>query len=191
MSTTSPELWADTEQALTRAERLLHHSLQRIEQEQAARRSERLAISRGLSRNLETLQHLAEGLAALIQAMEGDRQDNRSRRWQGQLELLLTPLDSGMEHLRDLITTLEQPLPRPLPEGQDQHQDDTTAPEQARQRLQELLQRRRTQVVKLEAEVQDLRRRLFQISAPADQATPPAADVAAPHPQSDVPSIFS
>lgn len=188
MSIPSPELWASTEQALTRAERLLHHSLQRIEQEQAARRSERLAISRELGRNLETLQHLAKGLGALIQAMEGDRQDNRSRRWQGQLELLLTPLDSGMEHLREVITTLEQPLPLPLPHNQHQ-EENTPAPEQARQRLQDLLQRRRSQVVKLEAEVEDLRRRLFQINAPTDQTTQPAANAAA-H-QSGVPSIFS
>lgn len=188
MSTSSPELWSIADQEMTRAERLLQHSLQRIEQERQARRADRERIALELESQISTLQTLTQGLADLIASMDADRHDNRSRRWQGQLEQLLAPLDSGLEHLRDLLVRLDQPLPTSSNDLQEQRQH------QQREQLQQLLSRRQQQVIKLEAEVQDLRCQLFAQSSLTGDPEAFAEAEAAMNPdnnQTSTPSIFS
>lgn len=188
MSTPSSEIWSIADQEMTRAERLLQHSLQRIEQERQARRADRERIALELEGQISDLTGLAKGLADLIANMEADRHDNRSRRWQGQLEQLLAPLDSGLEHLRDLLVRLDQPLPTSSNDPQEQRQH------QQREQLQQLLSRRQQQVIKLEAEVQDLRCQLFaQSSLTREAGTVLEAEAATntdDH-QTSTPSIFS
>lgn len=188
MSTPSPELWSIADQEMTRAERLLQHSLQRIEFERQERRVDRERIALEIERQISGLTGLAQGLADLIASMETDRHDNRSRRWQGQLEQLLAPLDSGLEHLRDLLVRLDQPLNATASTPQDQRQ------RQQGEQLQQLLSRRQQQVIKLEAEVQDLRCQLFAQSNLTGEAGTALEAEAATAPDSDqtsTPSIFS
>ena len=92
MSMPSPDLWLIADQEMTRAERLLQHSLQRIEWERQERQTDRERIALEIERQIGGLTGLAQGLADLISSMDTDRHDNRSRRWQGQLEQLLAPL---------------------------------------------------------------------------------------------------
>lgn len=188
MSTPSPDLWSIADQEMTRAERLLQHSLRGIEQERQARRADRERIALELERQISAIQTLTQGLVDLIASMESDRHDNRSRRWQGQLVQLLAPLDSGLEHLRDLLVRLDQPLTTSSHDLQEQRQH------QQREQLQQLLSRRQQQVIKLEAEVQDLRCQLFaQSSLPGDPEAFAAANSATDtnSAQTSTPSIFS
>ena len=188
MSMPSPDLWLIADQEMTGAERLLQHSLQRIEWERQERQTDRERIALEIERQIGGLTGLAQGLADLISSMDTDRHDNRSRRWQGQLEQLLAPLDSGLEHLRNLLVLLDQPLAAAVSTPQEQRQ------QQQREQLQQLLSRRQQQVIKLEAEVQDLRCQLFAQStlkgdsgpvAKADQAAEASTD------HTSTPSIFS
>ena len=191
MSMPSPDLWLIADQEMTRAERLLQHSLQRIEWERQERQTDRERIALEIERQIGGLTGLAQGLANLISSMDTDRHDNRSRRWQGQLEQLLAPLDSGLEHLRNLLVLLDQPLPAAVSTPQEQRQQRQ---QQQREQLQQLLSRRQQQVIKLEAEVQDLRCQLFAQSTLKGDSGPVAeADLAAEAStdHTSTPSIFS
>ena len=191
MSMPSPDLWLIADQEMTRAERLLQHSLQRIEWERQERQTDRERIALEIERQIGGLTGLAQGLADLISSMDTDRHDNRSRRWQGQLEQLLAPLDSGLEHLRNLLVLLDQPLPAAVSTPQEQRQQRQ---QQQREQLQQLLSRRQQQVIKLEAEVQDLRCQLFAQSTLKGDSGPVAeADLAAEAStdHTSTPSIFS
>ena len=186
MSSLPSELWDATDRELGRAERLLHHSLERIDREQQSRRADRERLALELERMITDLETLSSGLTELITSMEGDRQDNRSRRWQGQLLQLLSPIDSGLEQLRDLLMWLDQDLE---PAAQDP-QAQRRVQQQSQMKL--LLNRRQQQVIKVEAEVQELRSRLFTKATNDDEPqviTPPTPSNASD--QNQHPSIFS
>ena len=187
MSSLPSELWDATDRELGRAERLLHHSLERIDREQQSRRADRERLALDLERMITDLETLSSGLTELITSMDGERQDNRSRRWQGQLLQLLSPIDSGLEQLRDLLTWLDQDLEPATQDPQGQRR----VQQQSQMKL--LLNRRQQQLIKLEAEVQELRSRLFAMTA-TNEDEPQVITPLTPSNASDQnqhPSIFS
>ena len=187
MSSLPSDLWDATDRELGRAERLLHHSLERIDRERQSRRADRERLALELERMITDLETLSSGLTELITSMGGDRQDNRSRRWQGQLLQLLSPVDIGLEQLRDLLTWLDQDLE---PAEQDP-QAQRRVQQQNQMKL--LLNRRQQQVIKLEAEVQELRSRLFAMTATNDSEPQVIAPLTSStdSDQNEHPSIFS
>jgi len=162
-----------------RAERLLEHSLLGLQQADQKRRLDRDRIALQLEQLRLPLEELSGGLTALIEDMARDRQDNRLLGWQGRLQQLLTPLDMGVQGLRDLVALLDQPLERAL------SGDAISGEGRRRQPLQQLLVQRQKQVLQLQAEVRDLQRQLFE----AHNVGPPAA--VDPRDQPTTPSIFS
>ena len=188
MSLPSADLWSSVNQEMDRAERLLQHCQQQIEAERDARTRDRAWVAAEIERQIEASSQLSVGLTELIESMNGDRVDNRSLRWQGLLTQLLIPLDQGLDHLRDLLVWLDQPLDTASSDPNDHRQ------RQQREQLQQLLTRRQQQVIKLEAEVLDLRRRLFAqasdpTNTPEESENPETND--ATRPQGRTPSIFS
>ncbi len=176
---TSP-LWHQTAEQLLRAERLLQHSVNSLDQAAVGRRRERDRIALELEQLLNPLAALSQGLTRLIEEMAGGRQDNRLQRWQGQLQQLLSPLDLGMQMLEELVIQLDQPPDQPSDDPRDH---------QKRQQLQQLLALRQKQVTQMQAEVRSLQQQLFA----ATSQEQPAAD-APQGPDGDAigtPSIFS
>ena len=174
MSLPSADLWSSVNQEMDRAERLLQHCQQQIEAEREARTRDRAWVAAEIERQIEASSQLSVGLTKLIESMDGDRIDNRSLRWQGLLTQLLIPLDQGLDHLRDLLVWLDQPLDTASSDPNDHRQ--------------------RQQREQLEAEVLDLRRRLFAqasdpTNTPEESENPETND--ATRPQGRTPSIFS
>lgn len=164
--------WQRTSAAIARAERLLTHAVEAVEQERRQRRHDRDALAFELEQLLLPLDSLAAGLVAVIEGMARDRQDNRLQRWQGQLQQLLDPLDSALQQCRDELTCLDQPLqvapgtPGPGTDGslttpkQQQGQQQQRTQQQSQQ-LAQLLALRQQQVLELQAECRELQRQLF------------------------------
>ena len=180
---TSP-LWHQTAEQLLRAERLLQHSVNSLDQAAVGRRRERDRIALELEQLLNPLADLSQGLTRLIEEMAGGRQDNRLQRWQGQLQQLLSPLDLGREMLEELVIQLDQPLDH-LPDQPSRDSRD----HQKRQQLQQLVALRQKQVMQMQAEVRSLQQQLFA----ATSQERPAVD-APQGPEGDAistPSIFS
>ena len=180
---TSP-LWHQTAEQLLRAERLLQHSVNSLDQAALGRRRERDRIALELEQLLNPLADLSQGLTRLIEEMAGGRQDNRLQRWQGQLQQLLSPLDLGRQMLEELVIQLDQPLDH-LPDQPSRDSRD----HQKRQQLQQLVALRQKQVMQMQAEVRSLQQQLFA----ATSQERPAVD-APQGPEGDAistPSIFS
>jgi hypothetical protein len=155
--------WQRTSAAIVRAERLLAHAVEAIEQERRQRRRDRDALGFELEQMLLTLDSLAAGLVAVIEAMARDRQDNRLQRWQGQLQELLDPLDSALQLCRDELTRLDNPLEHSM-ETRGPGADGSSTPQrqqQKNQQLTQLLSLRQQQVLELQAECSELQRQLF------------------------------
>jgi hypothetical protein len=166
---------------LLRAERLLERSVQQIEQVAELHQQQKSRLALELERILAPLQQLNQGLAAVIEAMARERQDNRSQHWQGQLQDLLTPLDSAVLLLQEVLIQLELPS-EALAAGRE------VQPGRGGQRLQfqQLLALRQRQVLELQAEVQALRMKLFQGPDTGLQTGPVQSEVST----MPLPSIF-
>jgi hypothetical protein len=187
MSTPDHELWEQAGQLLLRAERLLAHSVEGLREGERRRRRDRDRLALEVEQLLTPLEALSSGLARVIEELAQDRQDNRLQRWQGQLQQLLTPLDSGTQSLKDLLVQLDQPLRHEL-EAVPGGMREVRRQEQ----LQQLLLLRQKQVLQLQSEVSALQAELFsRESGPA----PGAGDEPAPADggafQGSTPSIFS
>ena len=149
-------LWPKTEAELLRAERLLQRSVQQLASEEHSQQQHLARVGLELERVLAPLQRLSSGLGGLIEAMAAERQDNLSQRWQGQLQELLLPLDEACLQLQELLVQLDHPsqLARM---GEGSTGRDTVQ----RQKLQQLLALRQRQVLQHQAELTELRQRLF------------------------------
>lgn len=185
MSQADTDLMARITAEQRRAERLLEHSLAGLHRAEQLRRADRDRIALQLEQLCLPLEELSGGLAALIEDMARDRQDNRLLRWQGRLQQLLTPLDLGVQGLRDLVALLDQPLDRSTPV------DGQSTPTRKRYQLQQLLIQRQKQVLQLQTEVRELQLQLFaaQAASEPEAAVTPAED--APEVQPRTPNIFS
>ena len=180
-------LWPQAEAELIRAERLLQRSLLQLESEGGRQQQQRARIGLELERILAPLQRLSAGLGGLIEAMAADRQDNRSQRWQGQLQELLLPLDAACLQLQELLVQLDQPAQVPAANGEGAGGREAVQ----RLQLQQLLALRQRQVLQQQAELAELRRQLFA-QAPALSEAPEDgnASAAAEAPGPGLPSIF-
>lgn len=187
MSSSSSPLWQHTADQLLRAERLLQHSLNGLEQESAHRRQERDRIALELEQMLTPLDALSDGLTRLIDDMARDRQDNRLQRWQGQLQQLLSPLDQGMQLLRELVVQLDHPL-QPAVNG-DPQPGRASPDAQQHQQLALLLALRQKQVLQLQSEVQTLQEQLFMTAS--QQPTAPDRPQLTAEEGIATPSIFN
>ena len=183
------QLWPANQQALTRAERLLAHCLEGLRRQRQQRRADRDRLALDVEQVLQPLDQLNAGLVAVIEAMAADRQDNRLQRWQGELQRLLDPLDSGMQGLRELLIVLDEPLASPPVDDSLEAASERRA-DQQRQQLLQLLAQRQKQVLQLQSELATLQLQVFQ-SSPADNAAEDAPDSAPATDQSGSPSIFS
>lgn len=179
-------LWPQAEAELIRAERLLQRSLQQLESEGGRQQQQRARIGLELERILAPLQRLSAGLGGLIEAMAADRQDNRSQRWQGQLQELLLPLDAACLQLQELLVQLDQPAQVPAANGEGAGGREAVQ----RLQLQQLLALRQRQVLQQQAELAELRRQLFAQAPALSEAPDDANAAAAEAPGPGLPSIF-
>jgi hypothetical protein len=180
-------LWPQAEAELIRAERLLQRSLLQLESEGGRQQQQRARIGLELERILAPLQRLSAGLGGLIEAMAADRQDNRSQRWQGQLQELLLPLDAACLQLQELLVQLDQPAQVPAANGEGAGGREAVQ----RLQLQQLLALRQRQVLQQQAELAELRRQLFAQAPPLAEASDDSnAAAAAEAPGPGLPSIF-
>ena len=154
------DLWQQTSPQLLRAERLLAHCLEALQEARRQRRRDRDRVALELELLLPTVEALTTCLSGVIEELAQDRQDNRLQRWQGQLQQLLTPLDSGTRLLRELLVQLDQPLADEI--GAD---PGATRAQRQQQQLQQLLALRQKQVLQLQAEVSALQAQLFRQGA--------------------------
>ena len=182
----NPSLWSETETQLTRAERLLQRALNQLELDGDRRQRQFAGVAFEVERILAPLQAVNAGLGAVIEAMALERQDSLSQRWQGQLQELLIPMDGALLQIQELLLQLERP---------DDWRLNPSASGPAQQggqrlQLQQLLAVRQRQVLQQQAELAELRRRLFA-QAPPDQDKESSQDEAPP-PSSvpTVPTIF-
>ena len=181
------QLWPAHQQALTRAEHLLAHCLQGLRHQHRQRRVDRDRLALDVELLLHPLEQLSSGLVEVIEAMAAHRQDNRLQRWQGQLQRLLDPLDSGMQGLRELLTVLDEPLVT-LKADDPAFAAAEARTDQQRQQLLQLLAQRQKQVLEFQAEVTTLQKQLFQLSSVDADTARPANDLSD---QSGRPNIFS
>ena len=162
MTTSSNEmvshaLWPQIETQLLRAELLLERSIHQLDQGASRQQQQKAGIALGLEQILSPLQKHGAGLADVIESMAADRQDNRSQRWQGQLQELLIPIDSVTMQLQELLLQLESTAPLAPSETQQKSNREPGH----RLQLQQLLALRQRQVLQLQAEVKALRQQLF------------------------------
>lgn len=171
-------------QHLIRAERLISHCLNGLEQAEQRRRHARERLGFELEQFLLPLDRISGGLSGVIESMAADRQDNRLQRWQGQLQQLLTPLDSGLQVLRDLLLMLDsgsEPAPG------DTSNITKTPQQQKNQQLLQLLLLRQKQILLLEAQLDELRQQVFSLQESPDSNPGVKLEAAQP----STPSIFS
>jgi hypothetical protein len=176
-------LWPTTESLLLRAERLLERSIQQLEEKSERHDQHKSRVALELERILAPLQQLNQGLGTVIENMAHERQDNRSQRWQGQLQDLMTPLDSAILLLQEVLIQLEEPA-----DSQASGGDVVSARARGqRLQLQQLLALRQRQVLELQAEVQALRKELFQ---GCDRGPAPSDSEASIGHGAELPTIF-
>jgi hypothetical protein len=182
--------WHRAEQEFSRAERLLEAACLQLQEHGEQNQQERARVGLELEQALEPLQQLVAGLGLVIEAMAQERQDNRTQRWQGELQQLLLPADEAQLQLQQVLLQLELPLAEAW-QGKDLRGARPTA---EKLQVHQLLAHRQRQVHQLQAEVRELRGDLFQaLSRQPVLADGSGADDAGSlaAPRDATPSIFS
>jgi len=183
------ENWQAANAEMLRAERLLTHTLNSLELMQTQRYQDIDRLSFEVEQVLVVLEQINYELSIVIAEIYKERQNNYLQKILGKLQQLLSPLDLGINRLRELNLLIDTPweLTRAYSD-KSQMQDNKTKKEV---QLQQMLTLRQKQILKNQVELNDLRTKLFIISGNTDATEPNIDQSESSQSEIGTPNIFN
>jgi len=183
------ENWQAANAEMLRAERLLTHTLNSLELMQTQRYQDIDRLSFEVEQVLVVLEQINYELSIVIAEIYKERQNNYLQKILGKLQQLLSPLDLGINRLRELNLLIDTPweLTRAYSD-KSQMQNNKTKKEV---QLQQMLTLRQKQILKNQVELNDLRTKLFIISGNTDATEPNIDQSESSQSEIGTPNIFN
>ena len=183
------ENWQAANAEMLRAERLLTHTLNSLELMQTQRYQDIDQLSFEVEQVLVVLEQINYELSIVIAEIYKERQNNYLQKILGKLQQLLSPLDLGINRLRELNLLIDTPweLTRAYSD-KSQMQNNKTKKEV---QLQQMLTLRQKQILKNQVELNDLRTKLFIISGNTDATEPNIDQSESSQSEIGTPNIFN
>lgn len=183
------ENWQAANAEMLRAERLLTHTLNSLELMQTQRYQDIDRLSFEVEQVLVVLEQINYELSIVIAEIYKERQNNYLQKILGKLQQLLSPLDLGINRLRELNLLIDTPweLTRAYSD-KSQMQNNKTKKEV---QLQQMLTLRQKQILKNQVELNDLRTKLFIISGKTDATEPNIDQSESSQSEIGTPNIFN
>ena len=183
------ENWQAANAEMLRAERLLTHTLNSLELMQTQRYQDIDRLSFEVEQVLVVLEQINYELSIVIAEIYKERQNNYLQKILGKLQQLLSPLDLGINRLRELNLLIDTPweLTRAYSD-KSQMQNNKTKKEV---HLQQMLNLRQKQILKNQVELNDLRTKLFIISGNTDATEPNIDQSESSQSEIGTPNIFN
>jgi len=183
------ENWQAANAEMLRAERLLTHTLNSLELMQTQRYQDIDRLSFEVEQVLVVLEQINYELSIVIAEIYKERQNNYLQKILGKLQQLLSPLDLGINRLRELNLLIDTPweLTRAYSD-KSQMQNNKTKKEV---QLQQMLNLRQKQILKNQVELNDLRTKLFIISGNTDATEPNIDQSESSQSEIGTPNIFN
>jgi|GEM_PF-4809208 len=183
------ENWQAANAEMLRAERLLTHTLNSLELMQTQRYQDIDRLSFEVEQVLVVLEQINYELSIVIAEIYKERQNNYLQKILGKLQQLLSPLDLGINRLRELNLLIDTPweLTRAYSD-KSQMQDNKTKKEV---QLQQMLTLRQKQILKNQVELNDLRTKLFITSGNTDATEPNIDQSESSQSEIGTPNIFN
>jgi len=183
------ENWQAANAEMLRAERLLTHTLNSLELMQTQRYQDIDRLSFEVEQVLVVLEQINYELSIVIAEIYKERQNNYLQKILGKLQQLLSPLDLGINRLRELNLLIDTPweLTRAYSD-KSQMQNNKTKKEV---QLQQMLTLRQKQILKNQVELNDLRTKLFITSGNTDATEPNIDQSESSQSEIGTPNIFN
>ena len=183
------ENWQAANAEMLRAERLLTHTLNSLELMQTQRYQDIDRLSFEVEQVLVVLEQINYELSIVIAEIYKERQNNYLQKILGKLQQLLSPLDLGINRLRELNLLIDTPweLTRAYSD-KSQMQNNKTKKEV---QLQQMLTLRQKEILKNQVELNDLRTKLFIISGNTDATEPNIDQSESSQSEIGTPNIFN
>ena len=183
------ENWQAANAEMLRAERLLTHTLNSLELMQTQRYQDIDQLSFEVEQVLVVLEQINYELSIVIAEIYKERQNNYLQKILGKLQQLLSPLDLGINRLRELNLLIDTPweLTRAYSDKSQMQNNKTKKEEQ----LQQMLTLRQKQILKNQVELNDLRTKLFIISGNTDATEPNIDQSESSQSEIGTPNIFN
>jgi len=183
------ENWQAANAEMLRAERLLTHTLNSLELMQTQRYQDIDRLSFEVEQVLVVLEQINYELSIVIAEIYKERQNNYLQKILGKLQQLLSPLDLGINRLRELNLLIDTPweLTRAYSD-KSQMQNNKTKKEV---QLQQMLNLRQKQILKNQVELNDLRTKLFITSGNTDATEPNIDQSESSQSEIGTPNIFN
>lgn len=183
------ENWQAANAEMLRAERLLTHTLNSLELMQTQRYQDIDRLSFEVEQVLVVLEQINYELSIVIAEIYKERQNNYLQKILGKLQQLLSPLDLGINRLRELNLLIDTPweLTRAYSDISQMQNNKTKKEVQ----LQQMLTLRQKQILKNQVELNDLRTKLFIISGNTDATEPNIDQSESSQSEIGTPNIFN